>query len=81
MTKTKKAQVEKEDAGAEIAPEINVQFIAEIGNKLAKREGYQRVSGLEAVQYYLTEKHHWPPKRVRSMKVDDLWFCLKEEKL
>lgn len=85
MTKTKKTPVEHEEeqskAEEKIAPVINVQFIAEIGDKLAKRESYQRTTGLEAVHYYLMRTYHWPPKRVRSMKLDDLWFCLKEEKV
>jgi hypothetical protein len=77
-----KAEIElanSENKGAPIV--IDVQFIAEIGDKLAKREKYERVSGLEAVHYYLMQKHHWPPKRIRAMKVDDLYFCLKEEKV
>jgi hypothetical protein len=84
MTKSKKVQAETELAASENkgAPiVIDVQFIAELGDKLAKREKYERVSGLEAVHYYLMQKYHWPPKRIRSMKVDDLWFCLKEEKV
>lgn len=84
MTKSKKVHTEAELTEAEhkgTTPVINVQFIAEIGDKLVKREKYEQVSGLEAVHYYLMQKHHWPPKRVRSMKLDELWFCLKEEKL
>lgn len=83
MTKAKKVHTEAELTEAEhkgTSPVINVQTLAELGDKLAKREKYEQVSGLEAVQYYLMQKHHWLPKRVRSMKLDDLWFCLKEEK-
>lgn len=62
-------------------PAINVQLIAEIGDKLAQREHYVQICGLEAVYYYLTQKHHWTPKRVRSMRLDDIYFCIKEERL
>lgn len=77
-----KAEVELPDLEHKGAPVvINVQLIAELGDKLARREKYEQVSGLEAVHYYLIQKHHWTPKRVRSMKLDDLYFCLKEEKV
>jgi hypothetical protein len=84
MTKAKKVHKETEPADSEnkgAPPVINVQIIAEIGDKLSKREKYQQVSGLEAVYYYLMQKHHWPPKRIKAMKVEDLYFCLKEEKV
>jgi hypothetical protein len=71
-----KTAEQKEDV-----PAINVQFIAELGDKLAKRERYEQLSGLEAVYYYLTQKHHWMPKRVRSMRLHDIYFCLKEERV
>ncbi len=83
MSKSKKVHADAEQAaenkGAPVV--INVQMLAEIGDKLAKREKYEQVSGLEAVHYYLMQKHHWLPKRVRSMKLEELSFCLKEEKL
>jgi hypothetical protein len=84
MTKVKKVHTESEPADSEHKGSpvvINVKHMAEIGDKLAKREKYEQVSGLEAVHYYLMQKHHWAPKRVRSMKLDELWFCLREEKL
>lgn len=81
MTKSKKVHTEAELEHKGAAPVINVQLLAELGDKLAKREKYEQVSGLEAVHYYLTQKHHWLPKRVRSMKLEELLFCLKEEKL
>jgi hypothetical protein len=49
------------------------------GNHLAKREGYKAHSGIEAVQFYLMNKHGWLPSQVRSMSHDDLRFCLEEE--
>jgi hypothetical protein len=58
-----------------------VTELGELGDQLAEREGYEQVSGLEAVWYYLIQKHHWPPKRVRAMHLHDLYFCMKEERL
>ena len=55
--------------------------LSELGDRLAKREGYEQVSGLEAVWYYLIQKYHWTPFKVRSMRLNDMYFCLKEERL
>lgn len=52
-----------------------------LGDKLAKREKYKNFSGIEAVHYYLVQKHNWLPSQVKSMNVEDLSFCLEEEKL
>jgi len=51
----------------------------EFGDKLAAREGYKELSGLNAVYYYLIQKHHWLPSQVKSLSVEDLAFCLEEE--
>ena len=52
-----------------------------LGDKLAKREGYKEVSGLDAVYFYLIQKHNWLPSQVKSLNVEDLSFCLDEEQL
>ncbi len=46
---------------------------------MAKREGYQKMDGMDAIFYYLVQKHHWLPRNVRSMSIDDLCFVLGEE--
>jgi len=50
-----------------------------IGDKIAKRENYHNISGLEAVHYYLIQKHNWLPSQVKSMSLEDLSFCLSDE--
>jgi len=57
------------------------EYLYSVGDKLAKREEYKNLNGIEAVYFYLVQKHHWLPSQVRSLNVDDLSFCLEEEKL
>ena len=81
--KTANAQCDTECCCKE-EPVVGKQLLAEmdeLGDKLAKREGYQQVSGLEAVWYYLIQKYHWTPKKVRAMGLTDIYFCMKEEQL
>lgn len=52
-----------------------------IGNKLADKEKYKNLSGVEAIHYYLVQKHNWFPSQVRSMTLEDLSFCLEEVRL
>ena len=49
------------------------------GDHNATREGYKSVTGLDAVHYYLVQKHHWLVRDVKSMSMDDLRFALTEE--
>ena len=49
------------------------------GDHLAAREGYQEHDGLDAIHFYLIQKHHWLPSVVRSMSSEDLRFVLSEE--
>lgn len=37
------------------------------------------LKGLDAVHYYLMQKHDWTPAQVRSMTLEDLRFALSEE--
>lgn len=53
--------------------------LAVFGDHLAKREGYKEKDGMEAVYFYLMNKHHWLPRDVRSMSQEDLTFALCEE--
>jgi hypothetical protein len=54
-------------------------YLELFGHFLAKREGYQKMDGMEAIFYYLMQKHHWLPRDVRSMSTEDLCFALAEE--
>lgn len=49
------------------------------GDKLAERENYKSVDGIEAVYFYLVHKFGWQPSHVRSMSYEDLRFVLSEE--
>lgn len=49
------------------------------GDELARRQGYRSIDGLEAVHLYLVNKHHWLPRDVKSMSLEDLRFALSEE--
>jgi len=50
------------------------------GDHLAKREKYRSgLDGLDAVHFYLMQKHGWLPRDVRSMSDDDLRFAMSEE--
>lgn len=54
-------------------------MIDRFGDHLAKREGYNNHKGIEAVWYFLVQKHHWTPAVVKSFNTDDLQFLLDEE--
>jgi len=49
------------------------------GDTLAKRQGYKGLSGLEAVHYYLIQKHNWLPSQVLTMSLSDLRLALHQE--
>lgn len=49
------------------------------GDKLAAREKYKAVDGIDAVHFYLVQKFGWLPSVVRSMSAEDLRFVLSEE--
>jgi hypothetical protein len=49
------------------------------GDDLAKRKHYTGLDGIEAVQYYLIQKHNWLPRDVKSMSSEDLYFVMTEE--
>jgi hypothetical protein len=58
----------------------NFSFLIEsFGDELAKRHNYKSLSGLEAVQVFLINKHHWLPREVRLMSWDDLELALHVE--
>lgn len=59
----------------------NLTYSMEVfGDHLAKQLGYKSgLDGLNAVRYYLMQKHHWLPREVNAMSHDDLRFALSEE--
>ena len=54
-------------------------YLELFGHALAEREGYKKMDGMDAIFFYLIEKHHWLPRDVRSMSIEDLCFVLAEE--
>ena len=49
------------------------------GDQLAEKHGYRDLSGLEAVRYYLMQKHNWLPRDVNSMSGEELRFAMTME--
>lgn len=50
------------------------------GDSLRKKHGWTNtLDGLDAVRYYLMQKHNWTPSQLRSMSPEDLRFALTEE--
>jgi len=54
-------------------------ILARFGDQLAEQGGYKENAGIDAVYFYLVQKHHWLPKDVKSMSTEDLVFVLSEE--
>jgi hypothetical protein len=50
-----------------------------LGDRIAEDNHYDDLDGIEAVQYFLMEKHHWTPAQVKSMSWDDLRFAMSQE--
>lgn len=46
------------------------------GKALAKELGYGDLEGLDAIHRYLIEKHHWLPRDVRALTIDELELLL-----
>ena len=49
------------------------------GDHIAEREGYKAHDGIEAVKYYIVQKHGWLPRDVNAMSHDEMRFLLAEE--
>lgn len=49
------------------------------GDFLAKREKYKKLSGMEAIYYYLIQKYKWMPSQVRALNFEDLHLLMTEE--
>lgn len=53
--------------------------LARFGDHIAKREGYRENKGLDAIHFYLIQKHGWTPAAVIAMRDEHLRFALSEE--
>jgi len=49
------------------------------GYALAAKVGYRSLRGMDAVHFYLVNKHGWLPSVVRDLTIEDKVFLLKEE--
>lgn len=58
---------------------VIVEKLHEIGHTIASLKNYKNVDGVDAIRYYLMEKHHWLPSQVKAMSFEDLDFCILEE--
>jgi hypothetical protein len=56
-----------------------ISCLSERGNLLAKNQKYQGVEGLDAIRYFLMQKHNWTPSQVKSMSHEDLLFAFSQE--
>lgn len=55
--------------------------LAVFGDQLASEHGYPSgLRGLEAIRYYLMQKHNWLPAQVRSLSYEDLAFAMSKER-
>lgn len=49
------------------------------GDEIAKQEGYEEVSGIDALHLYLLRRYGWTPSVVRGLTNEDLRFALEVE--
>jgi len=47
-----------------------------IGDRMAVKEGYVGLKGMEAVHRYLVDKYGWQPDQVRRLSEEDLHLLL-----
>ena len=47
------------------------------GERIAKTNGWTNISGIEAVKYYLLQKHHWTPAQLDAMSIEQLRFAMR----
>lgn len=53
--------------------------LAIFGDHLAAQQGYEKHTGLDAVHYFLMEKHHWTRGQILAMTHADVLFAMSEE--
>ena len=47
------------------------------GERIAEKNGWIQISGIEAVKYYLMQKHHWTPAQLDAMSIEQLRFAMR----
>lgn len=74
-------QLEKEMASSHgKAQSTSMEILFLKAEKIVTREKYKNLSGLDAIRYFLIQKHNWLPTQVKTMSIEDLAFCLEEER-
>ena len=79
MSKINKLENEMSEAHGKVQ-EFSMKKLFSLAGKIVKREKYKNVSGMDAIHYYLIQKHNWLPSQVKTMSAEDLALCLEEEK-
>ena len=66
--------------GLHLARASSTYYLSVFGDELAKREGYRSgLDGLDAVRFFLMQKHQWLPRDVLNMSDEDMQFAMSEE--
>ncbi|MBB4126250.1 hypothetical protein GGR77_001540 [Xanthomonas translucens] len=68
-------RAEMHHATADLACALETQ-----GDLVAQQNGWALL-GLDAIRYYLMQKHHWTPEQLFAMSVEHLRFAMSEEVL
>ena len=50
--------------------------LCQIGNSIAKKMGYEKLTELEAIYRHLIDKYNWLPSQVRELTREDLVLLL-----
>lgn len=53
--------------------------LAIFGDHLAAQQKYEKHTGLDAVHYFLMQKHHWTRGQIQAMTQADILFAMSEE--
>jgi hypothetical protein len=54
-------------------------FLHKLGDSIAKKKGYKDLDGLDAIRYFLIQKHNWTPSQVKSMNYEDLQLAMSQD--
>lgn len=77
MTSPSKRQSNRKTVlDAQVAVELSIM---QLGDTLAKKQGYKTLDGFAACRYYLMIKHNWLPRHVLAMTPIELEFALLSE--
>lgn len=50
--------------------------LCQLGDHIAKNEGYPGLGGQDAIYRFLIDKYNWTPEQVRALSADDLRILL-----